>query len=95
MYDLNIKPEVDEVFKKLARKNKKQLEIIQKKIQQIRLNPNHTYKFLSKPLQTFNRVHIDNHFILIFKINHQDKVVDIYYFDHHDNAYKWGPKEEF
>jgi mRNA-degrading endonuclease RelE of RelBE toxin-antitoxin system len=34
MYDLNIKPEADEIFKKLAKKNRKQLEIIHKKIQE-------------------------------------------------------------
>lgn len=94
MYDLDIKPEADNIFKKLAKKNRKQLEVIHKKIQQIRLNPDHTYKFLREPLQTFNRVHIDKHFVLIFRINHQDKVVNIYYFDHHDNVYKWRPKSE-
>ena len=94
MYDLDIKPEADEIFKKLAKKNRKQLEIIHKKIQEIRLNPQHIYKFLRKPLQTFNRVHIDNHFVLIFKINHQNKFIEIYYFDHHDNVYKWRPKSE-
>lgn len=91
MYELDIKPELDKIFKKLAKKNAKQLVIIHKKIEQIRLNPDHDYKFLRKPLQTFNRVHIDNHFVLIFKINHQKKVIEAYYYDHHDNIYKWRP----
>jgi len=94
MYDLEIKPEADEIFKKLLKRNRKQLEIIHNKIEDIRTNPEHDYKFLRKPLQTFNRVHIDAHFVLIFKINHQDKCIEIYYFDHHDNAYKWRPKSE-
>ncbi len=94
MYDLDIKPEADKIFNKLTKKNPRQLKIIHKKIQQIRLNPTHIYKFLSEPLQTFNRVHMDNCFVLIFKINHQDKVIDIYYFDHHDNIYKWRPKSK-
>ena len=92
MYDLDIKPEADEIFKKLIKKNKRQLEIIDKKIKEIRENPQHIYKFLAKPLQTFNRVHIDKHFVLIFKIDHENRVVEIYYFDHHDNIYKWRPK---
>lgn len=92
MYDLDIKPEADEIFKKLTKKNRRQLEIIHKKIQEIRFNPQHIYKFLRKPLQTFNRVHIDNHFVLIFKINNKNKVIEIYYFDRHDNVYKWRPK---
>ena len=92
MYELDIKEEVDYIFKKLSKKNPKQLEIINKKIQEIRLNPNHIYKFLRKPLQSFNRVHIDGSFVLIFKIKHEENVVKIYYYGHHDNVYKWRPK---
>lgn len=94
MYCLDIKPEADKIFKKLAKKNPKQLQIIDKKIKEIRINPFHEYKFLRKPLQSFNRVHIDNHFVLIFKIDHENKIVDIYYFDHHNKVYKWKPKQE-
>ena len=92
MYDLDIKEEADNIFKKLSKKNPKQLEIIDKKTQEVRLNPNHVYKFLRKPLQNFNRVHIDKSFVLIFKIKHGENVVVIYYYDHHDNVYKWRPK---
>ena len=91
MYDLEIKPEADKIFFKLAKKNPVQLRTISNKIKEIRLNPEHKYKFLRKPLQTFNRVHIDKHFVLIFKIDHERQVVDVYYFDHHDNVYKWLP----
>jgi YafQ family addiction module toxin component len=93
LYDLYIKPEADKIFQKLSRKNPTQLEIINKKLTEIRQNPNHSYKFLRKPLQGFNRVHIDAHFVLIFKIDHDKKMVDVYYFDHHDNVYLWMPKE--
>lgn len=91
MYALDVKPAADRIFQKLAKKNLHQLKIIDKKIEEIRLNPNHDYKFLRKPLQTFNRVHIDKHFVLIFKIDHQNQSVVIYYFDHHDNVYDWRP----
>ena len=91
MYYLDIKPEADKIFQKLAKKNPHQLKIIDKKLTEIRLNPNHGYKFLRSPLQTFNRVHIDKHFVLIFKINHADKAVVVYYYDHHDNVYDWRP----
>ena len=94
MYDLSIKKEADKIFKKLSKKNPKQLIIIYKKIEEIRKNPNHIYKFLRRPLQNFNRVHIDKHFVLIFKINHQEGLIEIYYYDHHDNVYLWRPKEE-
>ena len=91
MYSLDIKPEADKIFKKLAKKDPRQLKIIGKKIAEIRQNPFHRYKPLKKPLHSFNRVHIDTHFVLIFKISHTDKLLDIYYFDHHDNVYQWRP----
>lgn len=93
MYGLEIKPEADDIFKKLEKKNKKQLIIIHKKIEEIRGNPNHSYKFLTKPLQRFNRVHIDKHFVLIFRVFHERRTVVVYYYDHHDNIYKWRPSE--
>ncbi|MFH0860690.1 MAG: hypothetical protein V1921_05770 [Candidatus Altiarchaeota archaeon] len=92
MYLLDIKPEADRIFKKLATKNTRQLRTIDKKITEIRQNPCHKHKYLRKPLQTFNRVHIDTHFVLIFKIDHENKVVDVYYYDHHDKVYQWRPK---
>jgi len=94
MYELDVKPEADKIFKKLAKKNAKQLWIIHKKIEEIRANPHHEYKFLRNPLQNFNRVHVDKHFVLIFKISHEKNIVEVYYYDHHDNAYKWRPPEE-
>ena len=89
MYDLEIKPTVDKIFKKLSKKSKKQLKIIYKKIQEIRSKPRHEYKHLRPPLQNFSRVHINSHFVLIFDINHTEEIVTIYYFGHHDDVYKW------
>ena len=94
MYELDVKPEADKIFLKLAKKSPKQLEIINKKIAEIRANPLHSYKFLRKPLQSFNRVHIDTQFVLIFRIDHANEIVDMYYYDHHDNVYRWRPKSE-
>ena len=86
---MDIKPEADKIFRKLSKKNPKQLHLIHKKIEEIRANPDHGYKFLRKPLQNLNRVHIDRHFVLIFKIIHEKKSVDVYYYGHHDKVYKW------
>ncbi|MEK6938223.1 MAG: addiction module toxin RelE [Nanoarchaeota archaeon] len=93
MYELEIKEEVDKIFQKLAKKNLKQLEIINKKIQEIRERPE-GYKFLRNPLQGFNRVHIDSSFVLIFGIDHENKTIVICYYDHHDFIYRWRPKPE-
>lgn len=92
MYALEVQPEVDKIFEKLAKKNPKQLSIIHNKISEIQTDPLHPYKFLRKPLQMFNRVHIDTHFVLIFKVDHQRQIVVLYYFDHHDFVYQWRPK---
>ncbi len=94
MYNLEIKPTADKIFKKLSKKNKKQLLIINKKILEIRSKPKHDYKHLRPPLQNFSRIHIDKSFILIFDINHTEEVVTIYYFGHHDKAYKWRQRVE-
>jgi len=91
MYSLLIKPEADKIFRKLAKKNLQQMKIIDKMLQKICDSP-FGYKFLRKPLHGFNRAHIDSHFVLIFKIDHVSKVVDVYYFAHHDSAYLWRPK---
>jgi len=92
MYDLDIKEEADKILRRLAKKNPKQALIIDKKIKEIRADPV-GYKFLRKPLQGFNRVHIDSHFVLIFKIDPQRKLITVYYYDHHDAVYKWRPNE--
>ena len=94
MYDLNIKSTADKIFKKLTKKNSKQLKIIYKKVQEIRTNPKHEYKHLRLPLQNFYGVHINSHFVLIFSIDHIDEVVTIYYFGHHDDVYKWRLTEK-
>ncbi|MBI5390505.1 addiction module toxin RelE [Candidatus Woesearchaeota archaeon] len=91
MYELDIKPEADRIFSKLAKRNPKQLQMIDKKIKEIRTRPA-GYKFLHPPLQMFNRVHIDRSFVLIFQIDHAQEVVEIFYFDHHDKVYQWQPE---
>ena len=94
MYDLYIKPTANRIFKKLSKKDKKQLWIILKKLDEIRENPHHEYKHLRKPLEDFYRVHIDSSFVLIFSIDHADQEVTVYYYGHHDSVYKWRPKIE-
>ena len=89
MYSLEVKEEVDKIFDKLYKKDAKLFFAINKKIKSIRENPSHVYKFLRRPLQMFNRVHIGNQFVLIFKIDHNRKMVVIYYFNHRDKVYNW------
>jgi YafQ family addiction module toxin component len=85
-YSLEFRESVEKTFHKLAKKNPKQLEIIHKKIQEIRQNPQ-TFKNLRAPMQHLKRVHIDKSFILVFSVNEETKTVVIEDFDHHDRIY--------
>ena len=58
MYKLETETKIDEIFKKLKKKNPKQLEIIFKKIKQILENPYH-FKPLRGDMKGARRVHID------------------------------------
>jgi len=87
MYTIDIRSSLDRKFRKLSIKNKKQMEIISKKIQEIIKNPHH-YKNLRKPLQYLKRVHIDNSFVLVFSVDENSKTVIFEDYDHHDAVYK-------
>ena len=87
MYSIDIKPELDKILRKLAKKNRKQHKMIMKKIEEIIENP-HRYKNLRYPLQDWKRVHIDRHFVLTFSIDEENETVIFEDFDHHDNIYR-------
>lgn len=85
-YSLDVSDDLDKIFQKLAKKDKRTLEAINKKIKEILENPTH-YKPLHAPLQNKRRVHISGSFVLIFKIDEEKKMVQILEFEHHDKAY--------
>jgi YafQ family addiction module toxin component len=87
MYSLAIKESLDKKFKKLAKKDKEMLRIIDRKVNDILANP-HRFKPLRKPLQNKRRVHIAGSFVLIYSVNEKEKVVTLLDFDHHDNIYE-------
>ncbi len=86
MYQLQISEELDKFFCKLAKKNKKQLQIINKKIQQILENPYH-FKPLRGDMHGARRVHIDTSFVLTYEIDEEKKLIRLLDFAHHDNIY--------
>ena len=88
MYSYEVRKSVEKIFFKLAKKNPKQLLIIEKKIEGIRGNPQH-YKNLRKPLQHLKRVHIDKSFVIVFSIDENRKHIIIEDYNHHDNIYKF------
>ncbi len=86
-YSLIVDPALDKVLNKLFKKNRKQYEMIMKKAEEIIENPHH-YKNLRAPMQRYKRVHIDDHFVLIFSVEEETKTVTLEEFDHHDEIYE-------
>jgi YafQ family addiction module toxin component len=86
MYALAVSVEADRKFKKLSKKNRTQLEIINKKVRQILENP-YRFKPLRGDLFGARRVHIDSSFVLTYEIDEKAKTVKILDYDHHDNIF--------
>lgn len=82
--------ELTKKLKKIKRKNPIQFSMILKKRedikQKIEENPEH-FKNLKYDLSEFKRVHINTHFVLIFKVDKIRKIVRFEDFDHHDKVY--------
>ena len=85
-YILDISEELDKKFRKLAKTDRKQLEIINKKVEQIQENPYH-FKPLRGDMKGSRRVHIDKSFVLTYEVDEKKKVVRLLDYEHHDNIY--------
>jgi len=81
---------LEKKFEKLNKKDPNHFSIVVKKINSILENPKHNYKFLKHDLKGINRIHI-GHFVLIFIIDHENKIISFEDYDHHDNIYKTYP----
>ena len=86
MYVLEVREHVDKIFKKLAKKNANQMLNINKKLQEILLDP-HAYKPMHFPLAGMRRVHFGS-FVLLFSIDEQRQTVVIEDYEHHDKVYR-------
>ena len=90
MFEFDISDELKLKIRKLLKKDKKKVEIINKKIKEIINNDNGSidrYKNLRYDLKHLKRVHIDQHFVLVFKIDKSKNFILFEDFDHHDNVY--------
>jgi YafQ family addiction module toxin component len=85
LYSLEIEEEVSKTFRKLLKKDRVQLEAINKKIIQILSDP-YQFKPLRYPLNGLRRVHIGS-FVLIYRVNENSATVQIIKYTHHDEAY--------
>jgi YafQ family addiction module toxin component len=85
LYSLEIEEEVSKTFHKLLKKDKVQLETINKKINQLLANP-YQFKPLKHPLDGLRRVHVGS-FVLIYRVIENPPTVQIIKYSHHDEAY--------
>ncbi len=87
MYEVELRNSVEKKFRKMSKKQSKQLEMIIEKIELIKREPHH-YKNLRRPLQHLKRIHIDSSFVLVYSLNEKKKTIIIEDYDHHDKIYK-------
>jgi YafQ family addiction module toxin component len=86
LYKLELSDELSKKLKKLKKRNITQYKVIFKKAKEIQTEP-YRYKNLNYPLNNLKRVHIDKHFVLLFSVDEESKIVTLEDYDHHDNIY--------
>jgi len=84
-YELFVPEHLDRIFSKLSKKDKLQFEILTRKIEEVLKNPQ-----IGEPL-TGNMagqrsVHV-RHFVLIYEILENEKIIRLLDYDHHDVVY--------
>ena len=79
---------LDRILEKLFKKDKPVYEQVMKKIEEV-INSSDVehYKNLRYNLSDRKRVHI-GHFVLVFKFNKTENLIEFDDFDHHDIIYK-------
>ncbi len=82
---MEIEVEVSKTFRRLLKKDRAQLEAVNKKIEQILLDPLQ-FKPLRHPLEGLRRVHVGS-FVLIYQVIENPPIVRIVKYKHHDEAY--------
>ena len=90
LFDFDLSDELKIKIRKILKKDKEKVEIINKKIKEIVNNDSNSierYKNLRHELKNFKRVHIDKQFVLIFKVDKENNFILFEDFDHHDKIY--------
>ena len=88
MYNSERSDKLIKVLKKLFKKDKIRYEAALNKIKEV-INSKYLnrYKNLSYDMKQFKRVHIDSHFVLIFKVDENNKLIRFEDLQHHDTIY--------
>ena len=71
---------------KLKKKDLKHFFILMKKVEWISIHPFHRFKVLRHDKKGKGRIHL-GHFVLVFIIDHENKVVSFEDYNHHDKIY--------
>ena len=89
-FSFGISNEVKTAIKVLAKRDKKTVEMLNKKIKQI-INSDETttehYKNLRNELKEYKRAHTAKSFVLLFKVLKEEKHILFDRFDRHNNIY--------
>jgi YafQ family addiction module toxin component len=87
-YNYRTSKNLDRILEKLFKKDKVTYEQIMAKIEEIISSSDvEHYKNLRYTMKDRKRVHI-GHFVLVFKFNKAENLIEFDDFDHHDNMYK-------
>lgn len=88
MYNWERSDKLKKILQKLQKRDKVRYEATLHKIQEVVTceNPHH-YKNLRYDMKEFKRVHIDSHFVLIFKVEENTKTIKFEDLQHHDTIY--------
>lgn len=89
MYEKRYKAEFLKDLKGVKdKKTKDNIEnAINKIINIVEFNPDH-FKNLDYPLNKYKRVHVNTSYVILFRVDTKEKIVEFYKYDHHDNIYK-------
>jgi YafQ family addiction module toxin component len=89
MYKCKRSNKLIKILKKLYKKDKRRYEATLKKIEEVMKckDPNH-YKNLKHKMKSFKRVHIDSHFVLVFKVDENCKEIKFEDLQHYDDIYR-------
>lgn len=90
MFNFDLSDELKLKIRRLSKRDKIKVDIINKKIKEIISNDETTidrYKNLKYEQSDRKRVHIDKHFVLTFRIYKEENFILFLDFDHHDNIY--------
>ena len=91
MFDFDISDELKILMRKLLKKDKNRLIILNKKIKEIIDNNNNTidrYKNCRYDLKNYKEVHIDKSFVLLFRVTKEKNHILFAKLGHHDDFFK-------